>query len=411
MRRVVCPLAERDFDGPDRRRDALRLRRLRRRRLRRSASPRTGPSSRARAAGSAATWRSTPCSTTGAGSRPRRSTSTTASSCWTCAGRTASCGPRLSQNRRRQLRDWASVGARLEHDREALTDVPLGRTTPPSSRGGAPGRATDFTARRMAAFAGLDDVLMVGAGRADGSSPSRSSATPPTAPTTCSGSRSRAASATRPPVWWRSSGCASSASEPQPRRRGAARGRTGGVQAPLRRGAAAAASLRQVYGPEAYERPLPRRPGSDPDRVGWFPPYRAPDAPGRWPDASGVAQRRAQPRRVRMARRTSRRRSPPRSVFTDVPVGSASTRWTQPLGLGEPPRRPGTASGRAPCGGNRGRSSGAPARSRPTAPLQLVARQAGGLVDLDHDVLPVAALARRRRRSARRRRRPSSAAR
>jgi hypothetical protein len=73
---------------------------------------------------------------------------------------------RLSQNRRRQLRDWPSVAPGLCHDRSALTDFLLANYEEFFASKGA-ASATTFVPETMEGIAGLDDVFMVGAG-ADG---------------------------------------------------------------------------------------------------------------------------------------------------------------------------------------------------------------------------------------------------
>ena len=69
----------------------------------------------------------------------------------------------LSQNRRRQLRDWPSVAATLNHDRGELTAFLLANYAAFFTRKQA-GSATRFTAATMLAVAELEDVFMVGAG-------------------------------------------------------------------------------------------------------------------------------------------------------------------------------------------------------------------------------------------------------
>ena len=69
----------------------------------------------------------------------------------------------LSQNRRRQLREWPSVAATLNHDRGELTAFLLANYAAFFTRKEA-GSATRFTAATMTAVAELEDVFMVGAG-------------------------------------------------------------------------------------------------------------------------------------------------------------------------------------------------------------------------------------------------------
>lgn len=70
---------------------------------------------------------------------------------------------RLSQNRRRQLRDWPSAAAGLNHDRRALIRFFVDTYADFFERKGA-GSATRFAPETMAAIGALDDVLMVGDG-------------------------------------------------------------------------------------------------------------------------------------------------------------------------------------------------------------------------------------------------------
>lgn len=69
---------------------------------------------------------------------------------------------RLSQNRRRQLRDWQSVARGLIHDRRELTEFLLVNYAEFFARRQA-GRATRFVPETMEAIAALPDVCMVGA--------------------------------------------------------------------------------------------------------------------------------------------------------------------------------------------------------------------------------------------------------
>ena len=181
---------------------------------------------------------------------------------------------RLSQNRRRQLRDWPSVEASLEHDRGRLTEFLLGTYAEFFARRGA-GRATDLSRETMAAIAGLDDVLVVGAGRG-GSSRSRSSGTPPHGAdylfnVSVPGGERHAVHL----IWWAAQ---------QLRALGVPRLNLGGGVRPgddlaefkRRFGAAELplVSLRQVYRADVYDE-LCRAAGVTSDRDGWFPPYRA----------------------------------------------------------------------------------------------------------------------------------------
>ncbi len=70
---------------------------------------------------------------------------------------------RLSENRRRQLRDWPAAAAGLEHDRPKLADFLVAHYQDFFERRGA-GSATRFNPETMKAISELDDVIMVGAG-------------------------------------------------------------------------------------------------------------------------------------------------------------------------------------------------------------------------------------------------------
>ena len=172
----------------------------------------------------------------------RRCTSTTASTCMDLRGLGRRAPARLSQNRRRQLRDWPPWPPDSSTTAQRLTDFLLATYADFFARRGR--RAAPPTSRRetMAAIAALDDVLMVGAGRGR---PLESVAVfghTPYAATTSSASRRPGGERHAVHLIWAgaSSSCARSASKPQPRRRRPRGGRRGGVQAPLRRRRAAA---------------------------------------------------------------------------------------------------------------------------------------------------------------------------
>jgi hypothetical protein len=182
---------------------------------------------------------------------------------------------RLSRNRRRQLRNWSSVAADLEHDRRRLTDFLVATYVDFFARKGA-GSATDFTAETVEAIASLDDVLLVGAGRDDqiesvaafGHTPYGGDAL---FSVSAPGGERHAAHL----VW---------AGVERLRAAGIRRLNLGGgiregddvAEFKRRFGATELplVSLRQVYRQDEYER-LCLRAGVTSDRSGWFPPYRA----------------------------------------------------------------------------------------------------------------------------------------
>ena len=182
---------------------------------------------------------------------------------------------RLSENRRRQLRDWPSVAATLEHDRERLTDFLLANYADFFARRGA-GAATDLSPDTMAAIAALDDVIMVGAGTgATLESVAVFGHTPYVADylfnVSVSGGERHAVY-----LIWSAVECLRELGVPSLNLGGGIREgddlaefkrRFGATELPL-------ASLRQVYLPDVYER-LCRGAGVTSDRSGWFPPYRA----------------------------------------------------------------------------------------------------------------------------------------
>lgn len=187
---------------------------------------------------------------------------------------------RLSRNRRRELRDWPAVAARLEHDRNTLTDFLLSHHAGFFARKGA-GSATDFRQETMAAIASLDDVLMVGAGR--GGRVESVAVFGHTAH--CADALFNVSAPGGEPnavhlVWWAVKRLRELGIERLNLGGGVREGdnvaefkrRFGAAQHPL-------VSLRQVYRPAAYD-DLCRRAGVDPDdRSGYFPPYRATAGP------------------------------------------------------------------------------------------------------------------------------------
>jgi hypothetical protein len=188
-------------------------------------------------------------------------------------GSEADVRARLSENRRRQLRERPA----LVDDRERLTEFLLAEYAGFFERRGA-GAATDLARATMAAIAALDDVLIVGAGE-----PLQAVAlfghTPHGADylfnVSVPGGERHAVHL----IWWAVERLRELGVESLNLGGGVRPGddlaefkrRFGGVERPL-------VSLRQVYRPDAYER-LCRAAGVSPERSGWFPPYRAPGAP------------------------------------------------------------------------------------------------------------------------------------
>jgi hypothetical protein len=185
---------------------------------------------------------------------------------------------RLSRNRRRQLRDWRSTAATLEHDRGALTDFLLGTYTAFFERKGA-GAATNLSGETMAAIASLDDVFLVGASR-----DSRIESVALFGYTSVCGDalfNVSVAGGERHAVhliWAAVEHLRELGVERLNLGGGVREGddiaefkrRFGATRLPLR-------SLRQVYRPDVYER-LCANAGVSPGRSGWFPPYRAREA-------------------------------------------------------------------------------------------------------------------------------------
>jgi hypothetical protein len=190
-------------------------------------------------------------------------------------GTDAELWARLSQNRRRQLRDWASVERGLVHDHGALTAFLLAEYAAFFARKGA-GPATDFTMRSMAAFAALDGVFMVGAASAGEVESVAVFGHTPHAADYLFGVSVPGAEHHSAHLIWAGVQRLRRLGIPSLNLGGGVRAgdrlaefkrRFGAAQMPLR-------SLKQVYDPEAYAE-LCRRAGVSPDRGGWFPPYRA----------------------------------------------------------------------------------------------------------------------------------------
>jgi hypothetical protein len=190
-------------------------------------------------------------------------------------GTDAELWARLSQNRRRQLRDWASVERGLVHDRGALTAFLLAEYPAFFARRGV-GPASDFSAQTMAAFAGLDDVWMVGAAPGGDVESVAVFAHTPHAADYLFGVSVPGAEHHSAHLIWAGAQRLRRLGVPSLNLGGGVREgdrlaefkrRFGAAQLPLR-------SLRQVYDAEAYAE-LCRRAGVSPDRGGWFPPYRA----------------------------------------------------------------------------------------------------------------------------------------
>ena len=181
---------------------------------------------------------------------------------------------RLSQNRRRQLRDWPTAAARLHHDRGELTNFLLDTYADFFARRGA-GRATDFASETMAAIVALDDVMIVGAGDRELESVAVFGYTPHGGDylfnVSVPGGERHAVHL----IWWavhrlRSLGVETlnlGGGVRQDDDLAEFKRRFGAAELPL-------ASLRQVYRDEVYEQ-LCRTVGVSSSRSGWFPPYRA----------------------------------------------------------------------------------------------------------------------------------------
>jgi hypothetical protein len=179
---------------------------------------------------------------------------------------------RLSQNRRRQLRDWPGPG--LVEDRAELTEFLLDTYADFFARRGA-GAATDLSRDTMAAIAALDDVLIVGA-RGDAlESVALFGHTPHGGDylfnVSVPGGERHAVDL----IWWGVERLRALGVESLNLGGGVRPGddlaefkrRFGAAELPL-------VSLRQVYRPDVYEE-LCRAAGVTSARDGWFPPYRA----------------------------------------------------------------------------------------------------------------------------------------
>ncbi len=182
---------------------------------------------------------------------------------------------RLSENRRRQVRDWEAVSETLEHDRTRLTDFLLANYRDFFERRGA-GPATRLSKQTMASIAALDDVVMVGAGRGSIEAIAVFGHTPHAADylfgVSVSGGEGHAVH-----LIWSGVQRLRELGVPFLNLGGGVREgddlaefkrRFGGRELPL-------ASLRQVYRQSVYERLCNSAAVSAADRSGWFPPYRA----------------------------------------------------------------------------------------------------------------------------------------
>jgi hypothetical protein len=184
---------------------------------------------------------------------------------------------RLSRNRRRQLRDWETSGARLELDRSRLARFLVDNYAAFFARKGA-GPATDFRGETVAAIAELDDVLLVGAGDGELEAVAAFGYTTHAADALLAVSRPGGERHSARLVWWGVE-CLRDLGVPYLNLGGGIREGDDVAEFKRRFGAAREplASLRQVYRPDVYER-LCAGAGVSPERSGWFPPYRAPGA-------------------------------------------------------------------------------------------------------------------------------------
>ena len=181
---------------------------------------------------------------------------------------------RLSQNRRRQLRDWPTVAARLHHGRRELTGFLLDTYADFFTRRGA-GGATDFAPETMAAIAALDDVVIVGAEDQELESVAVFGYTRHGGDylfnVSVPGGERHAVHL----IWWAVQRLRALGVETLNLGGGVRedddlaefKRRFGAAKLPL-------ASLRQIYRDEVYEE-LCRTAGVTSARSGWFPPYRA----------------------------------------------------------------------------------------------------------------------------------------
>jgi hypothetical protein len=194
---------------------------------------------------------------------------------------------RLSQNRRRQLRDFEALAPGLEIDRRTLARFLVAELPSFFARRGA-GAATDFRAETVAAIAALDDVLLVGAGETELESVAAFGYTAYAGDYLFGISRPGGERHSAHLVWWgierlrelgvpllNLGGGVREGDDVAEFKR-----RFGAVERPL-------ASLRQVYRADVYER-LCADAGVSPARSGWFPPYRAAGAAAARPPSPGV---------------------------------------------------------------------------------------------------------------------------
>jgi hypothetical protein len=184
---------------------------------------------------------------------------------------------RLSQNRRRQLRDWDAIAGRLELDRSRLARFLVDNFEEFFERKGG-GAATDLCRETVAAIAALDDVLLVGTGHDELEAVAAFGYTPHAGDYLFGVSRPGGERHSTHLIWWgverlRSLAVASLNLGGGIRERDELaefKRRFGASEEPL-------ASLRQIYRSDVYER-LCAEAGVSPKRTGWFPPYRAPAA-------------------------------------------------------------------------------------------------------------------------------------
>jgi hypothetical protein len=190
----------------------------------------------------------------------------------------------LSRNRRRQLRD--ASGEQLELDRSRLGRFLVDEYAGFFARKGA-GSATDFRPETIAALAGLDHVLLVGAGADTLEAVAAFGYTAHGADALLAVSRPGGERHSVQLYWW-AIGRLRELGVPTLNLGGGVREgdeiaefkrRFGAAEQPL-------ASLRQVYRPDVYER-LCAEAGVSPERSGWFPPYRMPRAGGPRPSSPG----------------------------------------------------------------------------------------------------------------------------
>jgi hypothetical protein len=190
----------------------------------------------------------------------------------------------LSRNRRRQLRD--TTGTRIEVDRSRLSDFLVAEYAGFFARKGA-GSATDFRPDTIAALAGLDQVLLVGAGGATLEAVAAFAYTAHAADALFAVSLPGGERHSTQLYWWAIERLRALGVPTLNLGGGVREGddiaefkrRFGAAERPL-------ASVRQVYRPDVYDR-LCADADVSPERSGWFPPYRARGAAGRRPPAPG----------------------------------------------------------------------------------------------------------------------------